>query len=116
MGESDRPDFLLAQLENMNFTSDNTTSLENGSFRLSGNAQDMIGQMLTYQGTRISGAYSDQSVKEYAYAAVESRMTDEYGVNIDEEMARLMELQNSYAASARVVSVVQELIDALMQI
>jgi flagellar hook-associated protein 1 FlgK len=116
MGESDRPNFLLSQLENMEFISNNVTSLETGSFRLSGNAQDMIGQMLTFQGTSIAGASSDKSVKEYAFNAVESRMTDEYGVNVDEEMARLMELQNSYAASARVVSVVQELIDTLMRI
>mgnify|MGYP001170121514 CR=1 FL=1 len=38
----------------------------------------------------------------------------EYAVNVDEEMARLMELQNAYAANARVLSVVQELLDALM--
>ena len=31
------------------------------------------------------------------------RLDDEYGVDIDEEMARLMELQNAYAANARVL-------------
>jgi flagellar hook-associated protein 1 FlgK len=43
-------------------------------------------------------------------------MDAEYGVDIDEEMARLMELQNAFAANARVVSIVQELLDMLMQI
>ena len=43
-------------------------------------------------------------------------MDAEYGVDIDEEMARLIELQNAYAASARVISIAQELIDALMRI
>ena len=43
-------------------------------------------------------------------------MHAEYGVNVDEEMARLMQLQNAYSASARVVSVVQELIDSLMDL
>ena len=41
-------------------------------------------------------------------------METEYGVNLDEEMARLMELQNAYSANARVVSVVKELLDALL--
>jgi flagellar hook-associated protein 1 len=36
-------------------------------------------------------------------------------VDINEEVARLMELQNAYAANARVASVVQELLDTLMQ-
>jgi flagellar hook-associated protein 1 FlgK len=40
-------------------------------------------------------------------------MASEYGVNLDEEMARLMELQNAFAANARVVSVIKELLDAL---
>jgi flagellar hook-associated protein 1 FlgK len=40
-------------------------------------------------------------------------METEYGVNVDEEMSRLMEIQNAYAANARVVSVVKELLDSL---
>ena len=43
-------------------------------------------------------------------------MQSEYGVDVDEEMARLMELQNAYAANARVVSIVQDLLDTLMAI
>ena len=43
-------------------------------------------------------------------------MDSEYGVNVDEEMARLMELQNAYAANARIISVVQDLMNKLMQL
>ena len=43
-------------------------------------------------------------------------MDSEYGVNVDEEMARLIDLQNAYAANARVVSIVNELLQTLMQI
>ena len=32
------------------------------------------------------------------------------------EMARLMELQNAYAANARVISVVQDLLNRLMEL
>ena len=83
---------------------------------MNGNAQDMIAQMLNYQGSSISSANSSKQTRELSFEAVNMRMSDEYGVNIDEEMARLMELQNAYAASARVVSVVQELINTLMNI
>ena len=44
------------------------------------------------------------------------RLESEDGVNVDEEMARLMELQNAYAANSRVISVVQELLQRLMDI
>lgn len=116
LGDTSRAELLLSQLEGMSFTSETATSAITGSFRLSGSAQDMITQMLNYQGTQISSANSEKQTRELSLEAIGLRMNDEYGVNIDEEMARLMELQNAYAASARVVSVVQELIDTLMKI
>ena len=116
LGETGRPKFLLSQLENSAFSSDQKTSIETGSFRLNGNTQDMIGQMLNFQGISISSAYAEGQTRENSFEAVSQRMNSEYAVNIDEEMARLMELQNSYAASARVVSIVQELLVSLMRI
>ncbi len=116
MGDNSRAELLLSQLENMNFSSNNATSGTSGNFRLNGNAQDMISQMLNYQGTVISSANSVKQTSELSLEAISARMSEEYGVNIDEEMARLMELQNAYAASARIVSVVQDLINTLMQI
>ena len=38
------------------------------------------------------------------------------GVNIDAEMSNLIALQNSYAANAHVMSVVQTMMQTLMQI
>ncbi len=116
LGDVSRAQLLLSQLENMRFTSNNASSNMSGNFRLNGNARDMISQMLNYQGSSISSAYSAKQTSQLSLEAVEARMRDEYGVNIDEEMARLMELQNAYAASARVVSVVQDLLDTLMRI
>ena len=40
-------------------------------------------------------------------------LRDEVGVNVDEELARLTVLQNSFAATARVLSVVDELFGTL---
>jgi flagellar hook-associated protein 1 FlgK len=38
------------------------------------------------------------------------------GVNIDAEMSSLIALQNSYAANAHIMSVVQSMMQTLMQI
>ena len=43
------------------------------------------------------------------------RFNDAAGVNIDQEMANLLNLQNSYAANARVLSAVKDMIDTLLQ-
>jgi len=37
------------------------------------------------------------------------------GVNIDEEMAHLLALQNAYSANARVMSTVKDMYTALLQ-
>ena len=83
---------------------------------MTGNAQNMISQMMNYQGNSVTTAKGLQQTANLTLDSVTQRMDSEYGVNIDEEMARLMELQNAYAASARIVSIVQELIDSLMRI
>ena len=44
------------------------------------------------------------------------RLDNEYGVNVDEEMARLLELQNAYSANARVISAVQDLMSKLLDL
>jgi flagellar hook-associated protein 1 FlgK len=43
----------------------------------------------------------------------EQRHQSETGVNLDEELANLQVLQNAYAASARLITVVQTLFDTL---
>lgn len=66
-----------------------------------------------FQGSSINAALTKADDRALTLDTVVDQMESEYGVNVDEEMARLMELQNAYAANARVVSVVKELLDAL---
>lgn len=115
LGNADRANYLLTQLEDVVFTSSDITSAETGSFRLSGSARHLIEQMLNFQGTGVSSAEALTKSGELAMEAINQRMDSEYNVNVDEEMARLMALQNAYAASARIISVVQELLDELLR-
>jgi flagellar hook-associated protein 1 len=116
LGDSARADYFLDQLENLEFTSDIAAAPELGGFKLNGNVQDFVSQILNFQGNSISRAQSELGTQELTMQTLDQRVETEYGVNVDEEMARLMELQNAYAANARVVSIVQELLQTLMQI
>mgnify|MGYP005753368687 CR=1 FL=1 len=49
-------------------------------------------------------------------AAVEGRFAQVSGVNIDEEMSQLVQLQTAYGANARVMSAVREMMDVLLRI
>ena len=48
--------------------------------------------------------------------ALSQSLTGESGVNVDQEMALMVQLQNSYSANARVISAIKEMLDALLQI
>jgi len=49
-------------------------------------------------------------------ATLQKKMDAASGVDIDEEMANLLALQNAYAANARVMSTVNSMFQALMQV
>lgn len=115
LGDPARPQFLLDSLKTMSFVSDKMTSIADSGVRLSGKVNELISQMINHQGNVVARAESQAGTVNFTLETLTQRMHAEYGVNVDEEMARLMQLQNAYSASARVVSVVQELIDALMR-
>ena len=59
----------------------------------------------------IAIANDTRDTQNLAMEALSQRLETEYGVDVDEEMARLMELQNAYAANARVLSSIQDLLN-----
>ncbi|MHA6297742.1 flagellar hook-associated protein FlgK [Devosia sp. CAU 1758] len=113
LGDAARPEYILNQINSMNFASGTSPAANEGRHQLNGTVQQLIEQVLNYQGTMIGSALSTRDNRQLTLDTISTQMESEYGVNIDEEMARLTELQSAYAANARVVSVVKELLDTL---
>ena len=103
-----------ARLSKMQFVSGGNPAANADRFQLSGNLSEMISQVVGFQGSTINAAISKNDDRQMTLGTIVDQMESDYGVNVDEEMARLMELQNAYSANARVVSVVKELLDALL--
>ena len=116
LGDSTRADYLLEQLQSMKFASGQTGISDASGFRLGGTIADLIAQAMDYTGSIAASATSQDETQQLTMDTLTQRLDGEYGVNVDEEMARLMELQNAYAANARVISIVQDLMDRLLQI
>lgn len=116
LGNADRANYMINQLENLRFTSDRTLDNNLGKLQLSGTVEDLISQTLNFQGGQVEAVNNKLDNHKIALAAVETRITSEFGVNVDDEMASLIQLQNAYSANARVISIAQELVDALMAI
>jgi flagellar hook-associated protein 1 FlgK len=116
MGDDDRANYMLDQLSNMRFSTPQTNISEIGAFRLSGTVDDLISQTMDYTGNVAADAKSNDETQQTAVQALNQRLDSEYGVNVDEEMARLLELQNAYSANARVISAVQDLMSKLLEL
>jgi flagellar hook-associated protein 1 FlgK len=116
MGDDDRANYLLDQLSNMRFATPQSNVSELGAFRLGGTVDDLISQTMDYTGNVAADAKSSDETQQTAVQALNQRLDGEYGVNFDEEMARLLELQNAYSANARVISAVQDLMSKLLDL
>lgn len=64
--------------------------------------------------TAASTATSTASTTSTALTTLQSQFSSESGVNTDQESATLVSLENNYAASAKVVSAVKAMFDALL--
>ncbi|KFB09175.1 flagellar hook-associated protein FlgK [Nitratireductor basaltis] len=79
---------------------------------LTGYTADSIGWLEALRQDAARGAES----KEALSVRTATALSNEIGVNMDEEMALLLELEHSYEASARLMSVVDEMLATLMSI
>ena len=116
IGDTTRADYLLDQIQNASFASAQKGPVPSGTFRLGGTIGNLIAQTMNHVGSISAMATSEGEMQLQTLESIDQRLASEYGVNVDEEMARLMELQNAYAANSRVISTVQELLNRLMEV
>ncbi|MEX2617782.1 MAG: flagellar hook-associated protein FlgK [Alphaproteobacteria bacterium] len=71
-------------------------------------------KIVDLQSSLASDARSDQQFNEVFLETLIFRQTNDAGVNVDEELAELVILQNAFSASARVLTAASEMLDALI--
>ncbi|PZQ19055.1 MAG: flagellar hook-associated protein FlgK [Ancylobacter novellus] len=114
-GDATRAEFLRDAL-----SGDRTYSLDSGLGATSKPFSGSIGEFANgIIGAQASASAAATRVAE-GQSLVVSTLSDSYsaasGVNTDEEMGRLIQLQTAYGANARVISAVKEMMDMLMQV
>jgi flagellar hook-associated protein 1 FlgK len=115
-GDATRPDFIFQRLAETSYLYPPETGLGSSTAPLSGTLPTYLRQMLAAQGEAAAGALRLAQGQEIVVNALRQRLSDRSGVNIDQEMAHLIALQTAYAANARVMSTVRDMIDALLNI
>ncbi|MDO8876813.1 MAG: flagellar hook-associated protein FlgK [Pseudolabrys sp.] len=115
-GDSTRADFIYNQLTGASLQFSSATGIGSTNSPFSGSITTYLRQVISMQGQAADAAYSLMQGQDVVLSALQQRFDDTAGVNVDSEMANLMALQNSYAANARVLSAVREMLDTLMQL
>lgn len=73
------------------------------------------GQIIDLQASLAGDAKSDLDFNKTFLETIAFRQTSDSGVNIDEELAGLVSLENAFAASSRVLSTIADMLDQLIQ-
>ena len=115
-GDITRPNFIYARLtaDSLDYAAESGVGTFTAPF--SGTLASFIRQIISQQGEAADAADSLQQGQEIVVKSLQQRFNDSSNVNIDQEMAHLLNLQNGYAANARVMAAVKEMLDALMRI
>lgn len=115
-GDTTRPKFLYDRLTSSLRSFTNATGFDGSTATSSGTVSSFVQRVVAGQGQASEQAKRLDEGQQVAFASVQSRFLEDTKVNVDEEMSTLIELQSAYAANARVISTVKELLDVLMRL
>ena len=115
-GDPTRPNFIYDQLTGASFAFSPNTGMGSTATPYSGALPDFLQQVLSQQGQAASNASSLAEGQAVVVNALQQRVNDASGVNVDQEMANLIALQTAYGANARVMSAVKDMLDMLLRI
>jgi flagellar hook-associated protein FlgK len=102
----------LVKIQNLNVNFDPAGGLP----ELSTTLDSFSTEIYNFATVSANAAEAEYTKQELLYNAIESKIDEIGGVNIDEEVAQTINIQNNYTASARILSVVKELFDQLNEL
>ncbi len=115
VADSTRPNFMYDQMVSASHEYAASTGIGTVAAPYSGTISGYLGQVISQQSAAANSASSLQQGQDVVLNSLQQRFNDKAGVNVDQEMANLLNLQNSYAANARVMTTINTMLNALMQ-
>ena len=114
-GDTTRSDFLYSQLTTSVFSYSPTTGLGSTSQPFTGTVSSYLQQFLGVQSNAVNQATQLQQGQSVVVSTLQAKFNSTASVNLDQEMSNLIQLQNAYAANAHIMSVVQSMMNTLLQ-
>ncbi|WP_050424138.1 flagellar hook-associated protein FlgK [Bradyrhizobium tropiciagri] len=115
-GDTTRANLVLNQLSSASFSYSPQTGLGTSGAPFTGTLLNFAKQFISQQGESATAAKQLADGQDVVLNTLQTKMDSTSGVNMDEEMAHLLSLQNAYSANARVMSSIKQMYDALLQL
>lgn len=114
-GDATRPNFLFSQLTSSTFSYAPQTGLGSASQPFQGSVSNYLQQFISQQSNASTLATQLQQGQSVVVSTLQQKFDSTSAVNIDSEMSNLIQVQNTYAANAHIMSVVQSMMQTLLQ-
>lgn len=114
-GDPTRANFILSQLTSGVYSYSPNTGLGSTASPFKGTLINYVQQFTTAQGQSAAAAKQLADGQDVVLSTLQNKLNQSSGVNIDDEMAHLLALQNAYSANARVMSAVKDMFSSLLQ-
>jgi len=95
---------------------DPSSGIGSSSTPFRGSVVDFVNQTVAYQGNQAEDAATYAESKEALTTNLAIRYEESYAVDLDAELAFMVQLENAYAANARVMQTIKELFEELLNI
>lgn len=115
-GDPARPTDLLTRLTDSPRAFDPSTGIGGAAQPFRGGVDEFARRVVSFQANEKVLADRALESQDVVLRGLEEKIQDTTGVSIDDEMAQLLLLQNAYAANARVMSVVQDMMALLTSV
>ncbi len=116
IGDPTRPLDIIDRLTNAKMDFDPQAGIGSKAAPYRSSIAEFARQVISDQTGKAASASQANQSQDIVVASLEQQLYDETGVEIDEELTKLISLQNSYAANARILQVVDEMMQSLMRI
>jgi flagellar hook-associated protein 1 FlgK len=114
-GDATRPNFIYNRLTKDALSFSPETGIGTRSVPFGGSLPSYMRQVISQQGDASEAASNLKAGQDVVMTSLQERFNDGASVNVDEEMANLLNLQTAYAANARVLTTIRDMLDTLMR-